>query len=519
MTTSPFMGSIHSNLTPPQNISLQDEVMDQELEAKLAELENLGLNQEALNGQETDADQSGLPEIDFSQFIPLNPIFDDKFSSMTPLLNIAKTVFGPIAFQNKMFGPALAILGASLGWGIDSLIPGAIGLGLTATSGLFTKAQVKQIIDDPSSYKSNLEWMASKTWTCAKAALGAYSVLSGVGMLSAVYSMPSTVGLLTSMVSIGSGLVSLYTSDSSHEEQTKSSTLGYIKNAGKVGAIAYGTIAGLGAMFGIGNLPGIGLLSDALSAATQFTSHGSLLCTGLSQLVVQNILKIGLTLGLTLGMQIMFFKITGSAFESINKEIKQLTSSNKYGPYLERIEALSQEEYHELITSESGMDFEEIKGAFEPLRSRDPEFPENAAKPVIARLMVLNEELNGKGGAMEKYRQFIESNKLEEANNFLNKELKIKLITQVYLKHCLVMPTRPELGKIEGSEASQEYFSYVSHLVGTPVKFPLNQIEPGKIQEDAHEMFMKENAIQQQYYMYKLMQQHGLLNHQEKADS
>lgn len=514
-------GSDLGSLNPP--MSENDlETKERTLEEQLEYLDRLQKQQEALKNQEEMPgveSQAEMPSFDLSQLnIPINPIFDDNFDGMAPLINIGKLVLGPAAVKFRALGPSMGILGAFLGMTNQDLLPGFIGLGITAASAFLLKNQVQNISLRNTEQKSTLGWLASKTMIAAKVGLTAYSLASGVGMLSSVYGAYRAAGLLSTAVSIGSGLYSLYSSENQAiESDASESYIGsMMKRVGKVGAIAYGTIAGLGSTLGLGNLPGIIQAGDAISKLSSYApvAFGSSLFQGFTTFIAQKPIEIALSLGLMLGTQLLMWKVTGTAFQTLNAELEKINNSNKYGPTLERLQAIGQEEYHQIITRETGMDYEKIKDAFEPLRSRNANYPENAAKPVIARLMLLNQEIYAEGGAMHQYAELLKSNNLEAAHEFLNKELRPKLMIIVYLKHCLVSPTRPQFGNIIGNPGSQEYFSYVSHLVGMPIKLPLQQIDPNKVQEEAHMILMKENELQQQFYIYKMMQEQAMLKEQ-----
>lgn len=493
------------------------------LQEQLAFLEQLDRENEALR-QAKEAEEEGrpfpkMPEIDAAAILaqrPFNPDVLDTYDGTGPLFNIAKLILGPSAIQFKFLAPTMGALGTFLSMTNRDIVPGLIGLGITCASTYFLSSSVKQLFVSKDQPKSNLQWLASKTLDVVKVGLAAYAVVSGIGMLTAAFTAggvcagvcagAKAFGLLSSAVSITSGLYSMYSSQSTEGAQTESKGgWGMFKSAAKVGAVAYGAIAGTASWLGLGNLPGIALGGRALNAMIPYASHGTELFRMFANFIVQKPIEMALAIGLTLGTQLLLWKIIGTVNQQLNNEVEKITNSNKYGPAYEMLTSISQEQYHEIISKETGMNYEDIKGAFEPLRSRNPNHPENVVKPIVAKLIVVNKEVFGEGGLMQKYVQLREANDLQGAFELLNKEIRKRLMLIVYFKHCIIDPQRPQFGQVFGQGASQEYFSLVSQLVGQPVKLPLEQVDPGKIQEEAHMIMLKENEAQAQYYFLKAM--------------
>lgn len=493
------------------------------LQEQLAFLEQLDKENEALKqakeGKENGEVPPQMPEIDAQAILaqrPFNPDVLETYDGTGPLFNIAKLILGPSALQFKFLAPTMGALGTFLSMSNRDILPGVLGLGITCASTYFLNSSVQQLFVTKSQPKTNMQWLASKTLDVAKVGLAGYAVVSGVGMLAGAFAAgeacagvcagAKAFGLLSSAVSIASGLYSMYTS--APETEAKADSKGgwaMFKSAAKVGAVAYGAVAGTASWLGLGNLPGIELGGRALSALTPYAWHGTKVFELLANFIVQKPIEMALAIGLTIGTQLLMWKIVGSVNQQLSSEVEKITNSNKYGPVYEMLESISQEQYQNIMTKETGMNYDDIKGAFEPLRSRNPNHPENVVKPIVAKLIVVNKEVFGEGGLMQKYVQLRESNDLQGAYELLNKEIRKRLMLIVYFKHCIIDPQRPQFGQVFGQAATQEYFSLVSQLVGQPIKLPLEQVDPTKIQEEAHMIMLKENEAQTQYYLLKAM--------------
>ena len=144
------------------------------------------------------------------------------------------------------------------------------------------------------------------------------------------------------------------------------------------------------------------------------------------------------------------------------------------------------------------------------LRELNPEKPENALKPVLAQLIVLQKQ---KASLIQTYKELTDSNQLSEAQKLLDQSVKPMLYKIEFLKQTIIDPSRPPLGVI--AQDGSSYYSYVSLLVGNEIKWDLKATDPALIEQEAHELFLNEASIQkiiyhQQGKEFLLQQQRGL---------
>lgn len=148
----------------------------------------------------------------------------------------------------------------------------------------------------------------------------------------------------------------------------------------------------------------------------------------------------------------------------------------------------------------------------EELRELNPENPENALKPALAQLIVLQKQ---KEPLLQTYSALIEKNQLAEAQKVLDQSLKPMLYKIEFLKQTIIDPARPAMGVIAHDGSS--YYSYVSLLAGTEIKWDLKATAPELVTQEAHELFLNEAAIQKiiyhqqgKEYVMQMQQQRGL---------
>ncbi len=146
------------------------------------------------------------------------------------------------------------------------------------------------------------------------------------------------------------------------------------------------------------------------------------------------------------------------------------------------------------------------------LRELNADKPENALKPVLAQLIVLQQQ---KGTLLQTYKELIEKNQLSEAQKVLDQSLKPMLYKIEFLKQTIIDPSRPPLGVI--AQDGSSYYSYISLLAGSEIKWDLKATDPELIQQEAHELFLNEAAIQKilyhqqgKEYVMKMGQQRGV---------
>lgn len=463
--------------------------------------------------------------------IPLNPLFNETFDSYKYIINLFKNTLGGSAFKLRAIPSSFVYLSTFLGFSIKNGIPSVMGGATAAASLYFLKSNVEHLIYGGAPTSSNLSWLVDKTWTTAKIALSAYFTVSGVATLGT----STAVGLLLT----GGSLMALATSRSAKgADAPPQSTLGWVGQkavtALKVGSIAYGLLGGVSSLFGYSNVvPGVEKISSLLAQFCSNASWGKGLISQLAAVFLQYPLLTILPLGVSLAQQVMTLGVLQSAMQGLMKEINGYYDCEKYADTYKKLGNISQEEYRQIITELMGaQNFEQIAPIFESLKSINPQFPENAARPVIAKLYVTDQEVRQ---AVEKYTELLQANRLKELETFVNEELKPKLLLLVYLKQCVLFPHRPELGLMSKDGAA--YQSLISHLyaqlisqataedkeflkekiaaiteqkseeVRLPhIKMPLTALDPNSIIKEMDEKLTQE--VQLQNFYYQLLYQH-----------
>ncbi len=465
--------------------------------------------------------------------IPLNPLFNETFNSNKHLFNLLTKSLGGLAFKFRAIPTSAMYILSSLGFSIKYGVPSVLG-GATAAASLYVlKNNVEHLLygaDTPSD--STLGWAADKAWTVAKIALSGYVAASGVAALGTT---STVVGLLLT----GGSLMTMITSRGAKEANTApQSTLGWVGQkaltALKIGAVAYGLVGGISSLFGYSNaIPGIETLTALVGQACSKASFGKDLLLQMGTVLLQYPLLTILPLGVTLAQQLITFGVLQSAMQSFMKEINAYNDSEKYAGTYQQLSNISQEEYQGIIAELMGAkSFQQIAPIFEPLRTVDPQFPENAARAVIAKLYIVDQEVRA---AVEKYSELVKANRLKELGTFVAEELKPKLLLLVYLKQCLLFPNRPELGDMP--KDGTNYQSLISHLyaqllsqataedkefltqkvaeiteqkladVTLPhIKMSLTALDPNSIIKEMDEKLMQE--VQLQNFYYQLLYQH-----------
>ncbi len=529
------MSTVPSTARQPQNI---DEVLayinklqteDERLGPQAAKSED-SLSHSALQTEEAPGPDAGFQQIDLTRLgVPFNSIYDETFSSSTHLLNILKVSLGPSALQLRAVGPSFAALGSCLSIGIEYGIPGLVGAGGAAASLFFLKSNIEHLIYGDSQPKTTTSWAVDKLWTSVKIGAAGYATFAGLGMFGAKTAV--SLALLG-----GSTLMTLTSSKA--QPQSEQTSLGWVGqkalSALKVAGIGYGAIAGLSSLAGYENFPGLPTLVEAMTSMLSSASMGTKALKSATWAFAQTPLTYIIPLGMMLAQQMMFWNVLGKASQSFNKEIKGYWDSEKHSATYQRLGNISNEEYRRVIAEVMGApSFEAIAPVFESLKSRNADCPEDAARPIIAKLVVLDEEIRT---SAQKYSELLNENRLAELETFINEDLKPKLVMQVYLRHCVVDPTRPDLGEI--SKDGSKYISPVSHLfaqltrqvsaedkealreviaahtesklsdVKIPrVEFAFNELHPDEISAEAGKVLMNEARLQNVYYKLQLQRQ------------
>ncbi|MCH9633112.1 MAG: hypothetical protein S4CHLAM6_14630 [Chlamydiae bacterium] len=477
-----------------------------------------------------DAPKGEAPQLNLIDHgVNANPIFDETFEAYKHLFNVLKASVGPSALQLKALGPSFAALGSFLNLSIKYGVPGLAGVGGAAASAYFLKSNIEHLVFGDSEQKGALSWAADKVATVAKIGLAGYATASCLGVLG------STTAV--SLALAGGGALTYLSSGASKqsEPQSQLSWLGQKAfSTIKVGAAAYGLLAGASGLIGYEKFPGLSTIVDWIGPAIASASTGTSFISGVASTFAATPLLYILPLGLMLGQQVALMKVVGQAFQGLNKELEGYKDAEKHSGTYERLGNISREEYQQVVAEVMGVEnFIQIAHLFEPLKSRNPQAPELAARPVIAKLVMLDEEI--KKDAL-KYAELVQGNKLAELEKFVSEEFKPKLFMQTYLKHCIINPARPELGQV--SKDGDKYASLVSHLLGqlgsrsseedkafltqviaahtdkkpSDVKFPrvefsLSALEPNAIIEEANAVLVNEAKLQNIYYQLKLMQE------------
>ncbi len=480
--------------------------------------------------QQPEDASAGSAQLDLMELgVKPNPIFDETFDAYQHLFNIVKVSVGPSAFQLRALAPSFGALGSFLGLSIKHGVPGVVGIAGAGASIYFLKSNIEHLVLGDSEQRGALSWAVDKTAAAVKIGLSGYAAASCLGVLP--------VATAVSLALVSGACLTYLTSGSPQqaEPQSQGSWLGQKAiTVIKTGAAAYGLLAGVSGLVGYEKFPGLSTIVGWMAPAIASASTGTSFVSGAASLFAQTPLTYILPLGLMLGQQMAMWKVMGQAFQGLNKELEGYKSAEKHSGTYERLGNISREEYQTIVAEVMVVDnFQLIAHLFEPLKSRNPEAPELAARPVIAKLVVLNEEIKK---AAAKYGELMSGNQLAELDKFVTEELKPKLFMQTYLKHCIINPTRPELGQV--AKDGEKYSSLVSHLFGqlasrssaedkaflaqvvashtdqkpADVKFPhvefsLSALDPNSIVEEANTVLLNEAKLQNIYYQLNLLQQ------------
>ncbi len=462
--------------------------------AKLQELyeqlQKLAEDHEGISND--DAVPTEPPQLDLSKLnIPLNSVYDENFDPFKRVLNLAQLMFSP-AMKYQVLYPTVGAIATLSSLSISHGIPAATGIAGVAGSLYFLNHSFQNLsklsISDQGMGKTALKTLM----IIGPAILSGYGALSSLGLLSTVTGAERAIGML----SAASSLYLAMPPTEPAEEKNSSWGLSSMLSVAKTALASYGIIGGLSAIVRCEEMiPGMTTLINWATNATGLAGHG----TGILQAIAgenrltQSISTV-VSAYLFLGASMAISQLMAGTYGKMSEELMGVFDDMKYSGEYDRLCSIGQEQYHQEIEEMTGYKFDEIKEAFEPLRSKEPVYPENAAKPIVAKLIVITKEL---GENFNEYAKLKNESKLKELDEFLAKELKPKLIKLFYLKHCLLNPMRPQLGQL--SPDGKEYFSYTSHLTGEPVKRTIEEVDPGEIIARANEILSEEESIQRDY--------------------
>lgn len=230
-------------------------------------------------------------------------------------------------------------------------------------------------------------------------------------------------------------------------------------------------------------------------------------------------------------VQTVLFSGINEIGQGIMKVWTGWSEDKKFEAIYDELGFKSQEEYQEILATEIGFkSFEELakSGMLNPfIKEGDKNSnPENAFRPLLAMLIVTrrelhgNEEINDDSGEIGKYNQLIAANKLQEAQELLKGAIIPKIFYYTFIRHCMLEPTRPDLGVIKNtSDDKMIYKSYVSQLSKSDLSFPLSAIDIKDIFIEAAKILDAETNVQKTTHLYAMLEQMGGLEHLMKEQS
>lgn len=490
---------------------------EEEQFAELLELiERLTKEQEAKGKIEGNATGESLP-IDGSENVrprlnlvalgvALNPIYKEKYDAWSHCLNMLKLVVGPSAIQFKAIWPTITQASTILGVAITAGVPALLGTITTVGSAFILKNSVQELISNENS-TTTFSWLKNKAAATTKLAFSTYGMLVGLGALQ-----PAAVGLL-----IAAGSLYAYYASSNPQEPAKT-TLGWVGqkavSALKVAACAYGVISGIGYATHLGFLPGVQSSIDYLKLGSLLSfpavEAGSKALVAASS-YIKSIPEFFAGMALIVGSQTISMQLLGGINQKVQQETENMYEAFKCSNTYERLMNIGQEEYHQIITEAMGIPYEALKDVFNSLRQYDNEYPENVAKPIIAKLLIVNKEIEV---SLEKYRELFNANNLEELDKHLNQDLKPKLFLKAHLQQCVFNPCHPQMGRI--SADGKTYYSFLSHMLGKKVEIPLKEVGLEQILAEARQVFIQEDQLLQNEY-WRILEMQMLQQQQNQA--
>ncbi|MCH9633806.1 MAG: hypothetical protein S4CHLAM7_05390 [Chlamydiae bacterium] len=210
--------------------------------------------------------------------------------------------------------------------------------------------------------------------------------------------------------------------------------------------------------------------------------------------------------------------MNGEGVKKLNSEFIGLGEDFKFANEFDRLSYISDEEYKLNLTQAMNVSRydqinilrnkyqEDVKdqiksrnyphqdkidlNSLEMLKKMNAVKPEDALKPVLTQMLSLKKE---KEATINTYKAILDQGLLHEAQKILNQDLKPMLFKLEFLRQTILDPARPPLGMLMDNGA--QYYSYVSLLAGSEIKWDLKATDPDLIEEEARELFLNESAI------------------------
>lgn len=303
----------------------------------------------------------------------------------------------------------------------------------------------------------------------------------------------------------------------------------------KVADVAKGTLAAYGLTTGLAVLASYlpsSLIPGFLSTSGAFyPTFGAGVLTFVSTQLSDWVLSAVLGLIALSVVQTVLFSGINEIGQGIMKVWTGWNEDKKFEAIYDELGFKSQEEYQEILATEIGFkSFEELakSGMLNPFikeGDKNPN-PENAFRPLLAMLIVTrrelhgNEEIRNDAGEIGKYNQLIDANKLQEAQELLKGVIIPKIFYFTFIRHCMLEPTRPDLGVIKNTpDDKMIYKSYVSQLSKSDLSFPLSAIDIKDIFIEAAKILDAETNIQKTTHLYAMLEQMGGLDNLMKEQS
>ncbi len=295
----------------------------------------------------------------------------------------------------------------------------------------------------------------------------------------------------------------------------------------KVVSVAKGTLAAYGLTTGLAVLAGYlpaSLVPGFLSASgALYPALGAGILTFVSTQLSDWVLSAVLGLVALSVVQTILFSGINEIGQGIAKVWTGWNDDKKFEAVYDELGFKSQDEYQEILALEMGFDsFENLakSGMLNPFTKegvKNPN-PENAFRPLLAMLIVTrrelhgNEELREDSGEIGNYNKLIAENKLQAAQELLKGIIIPKIFYYTFIRHCMLEPTRPDLGVIKNtSDGKMVYDSYVSQLTKRAESFTLTAIDINDIFIEAAKILDAETSLQKTAYLYAMLEQMGKL--------